>query len=115
MRLCEDDASRLEREIDKCQLGHLKAQTDKQAIELTARLLDGTGNALDFDPALFALTSLSTLALHVIGPSVRGQDWCPVCLLRDYDWITGSALQARLYAEENGLLLDLPAIRKLLI
>lgn len=111
--MCQPHWDQLRSDVSKYGLDHLVAPDGKAAVEMMVRQIEGKDGPLDFDPLMNAHNALTGIALDLIGrrlmtPTDDGGQRCPACELRDYNWVEGAAFQSRLYAEKNGLLLDMP-------
>ena len=108
MQFCRSDWDKLRGYITKYELDHLVAPNGRAAAEMMKRQIDGTNGPLDYDPLMAAHNTLMSIAMDYIGLGVMVGDKCPVCELRQFDWLDGAAQQSRLYAEKKGLLLTKP-------
>ena len=108
MRMCQPHWDQLRADVSRYGLDHLIASDGKAAAEMIVRQIEGKDGPLDFDPLMSANNQLFSIAMDFLGLRMLEGDKCPACELRDYNWVEGAAYQSRLYADKNGLLLEMP-------
>ncbi len=99
MRICQTHWDSLRKALDDRGIGHLGAQTGRQAMAAVVTEMEGRGAENDFDPLMacnnmiFA-EGLKRCGLALMAPNEDGSEKCPICeSQRQYGewWIKGPA------------------------
>ena len=99
MVLCDKHWQKLRQNIETFGLRHLVAHD----AETLHTMLTAGGHGLNYDPLIGATLTLT----HVAHLYTGIQDGCPACVLENFDWCEGAALQSLRYCEAHGLLVPL--------
>lgn len=111
MQFCQPHWEELKAAIDQRGLSQFIARSGEEAIEHTVRELQGQDTVVDFEPLLMANNMLWNLSMNVIGLEMmavneQGAHRCPVCELKNFDYITAAANGVLADAKTRGLITE---------
>lgn len=108
MRFCDKHWTEMKEEIDHRGLSQFIAEDGKQVVDHLMREAQGEATVADFEPLMGCHNIIWNAAMQIIGlslmhPKEDGSHKCPVCELRDYNWIEMAGMSAFAEAERRGL------------
>lgn len=109
MNMCQEHWDTLKAAIEARGLMQLVAAGGKELVDHLVREVEGKATVVDFEPLMGSASNLFRLAMGVTGgramtPNAEGKMPCPVCLLRDFDYVAAAADGALSEAESRGLI-----------